>query len=132
MDTSDVFFTISIQGEHLDPIDVSEATGLFPTKSYTKGNPKGNSNAIATHGLWEWRSPIKSESIRNHLMHLKDKLTGDINLSSVKFIEHAFIDILILSKKEHGKEYKIDLDVDSINILKKIGLPVELTYGVFD
>jgi len=127
--------TISIQGQLLDPGEITELLHVAPHVSRRKGDisrsPSGN-QAIAHTGLWEWRltDAAESHSLSELLHQVHRTFLAHINrLQSLPNAEDSLLDIhMVTDSREDGDTaLTMTFDRSAIDALAEIGLPTTMT-----
>jgi len=125
-----------LQGEDLDPAQISQLLGLEPTKSQRKGDERftlTNRKVIAKIGMWA----LMAQSDSNDLSVLIDELASKIGdkavlLSTASEVQEAFLDVFIATdaEPEGGGTCEFQLSAEDLISLKRFEIATHITVAV--
>lgn len=128
--------TIYIWGDTLDPVAISSHLGLEPSFSRRKGEKrttKTRREITAKTSLWTLTAETEAEALSDHIQELASKVASRIaKITGIAGVEGAYVDIFVSVRadKAGGGKYEFRLSEQDIQVLHKIGLPIEFTLDV--
>jgi hypothetical protein len=119
-----------IQGDELDPSEITELLGVPPSRSHRRGELRALRGGRVAHeriGLWVWKAG--DDDAEPSLDGLMDRLVAAFGtvvprLSSLPNAESVRIDLHVVVDENDGKEVTLTMSPRSIEALHATGLPL--------
>ena len=131
-----------LHGAELDPIAISDATGVEATIQHCRGHRytlPGGRNAVRKSGLWAIESATESNDVNEHVKELGARaellrqriVDGSISIETLPGVENAYVDIFYVSidYPPDRKELRFDLSPLSARVLSDLGVSIHVTVG---
>jgi hypothetical protein len=127
--------SLHIKGDALDPDLISGILAVQPTRAHRMGHAwttSGGSGVVEKTGLW--RLTVQGDDAEvSALIAVIDRIvmSGGTALASLPGVESAFVDVLLLADVDErgGGTGQLTLDSNAVQILGRLGLPVEFTFA---
>lgn len=127
--------SLYVKGDTIDPEVISEMLGIQPTKAHRKGHvwrTSHGSEIVEKTGLWRLTLQSEGTGVSTLIAEI-DRLvqTAGVTVSELPGAEVAFVDVLLLGKggDDGGGSCEVTLDPDVVQVLGRLGLPVEFTFA---
>jgi len=128
--------TIYLKGDQLQPDDLTRILGVQPSKAHAKGKrwltPSG-AEVIEKRGLWKAGMRGEVEGLAEMIVEMAqwvDAAGG--SLLALPGVEFGHLDVLVITapREDGGGGCGLQLDLAAVAALKRVGLPVEITFAV--